>query len=48
MKKIILIVIAVTTNVYKLAVMVRACNTDWAYNVLRNIDPNLCALFCTW
>ena len=30
----------VYTNVYRLAAMVRACNTGWAYNVLRNIDPN--------
>ena len=30
----------VYTNVYRLAAMVRACNMGWAYNVLRNIDPN--------
>ena len=39
-KKILLIGIAVITNVYKLAAMVRVCNTGWAYNVLQNIDPN--------
>ena len=33
--------IAITTNVSKLAAMVRVCNTGWAYNVLRNIDPIL-------
>ena len=32
--------IAVTTNVYKLAAVVRVCNTAWAYNVLRNIEAN--------
>ena len=32
--------IAATTNVYKLAAMVRACNTSWACNVFRNIDPD--------
>ena len=39
-KKILLIGIAVITNVYKLVAMVRACNTGWACNVLQNIDPN--------
>ena len=39
-KKIVLMGIAVTANVYKLAAMVRVCNTGWAYNALRNIDPN--------
>ena len=39
-KKILLIGICVNTNVYKLAAMVRVCNTGWACNVLQNIDPN--------
>ena len=39
-KKILLIGICVITNVYKLAAMVRVCNTGWACNVLQNIDPN--------
>ena len=39
-KKIVLIGIAATTNVYKSAAMVRACNTGWACNVFRNIDPD--------
>ena len=28
------------TNVYKLDAMVRECNTGWACNVFRNIDPD--------
>ena len=36
-KKIVLIGIAVATNVYKLAAMVRACNTGWACNVYSGI-----------
>ena len=39
-KKIILMGVAVITNVYKLAAMVRVCNTGWACNVLQNIDSN--------
>ena len=38
-KKIVLTGVAVTTNVYELAAMVRAFNTGWACNVLRNFDP---------
>ena len=38
-KKNVLTGVAVTTNVYKLASMVRAFNTGWECNVLRNIDP---------
>ena len=38
--RVLLIGIAVITNVYKLAAMVRVCNTGWACNILQNIDPN--------
>ena len=44
-KKIVLTGVAVTTNVYKLAATVRAFNTGWACNVLRNIDPGFIVLY---